>query len=104
MVLLKREIEILRAVDHPTLIRLEDVYEDDVNLHLVRSKKGDTDAPCDGTEKQTAATLLVGDKGEQEQTYISIPECLKYMWLQERREGVSRGSDIAFRDSTPYPA
>ncbi|CAM9203843.1 unnamed protein product [Ectocarpus sp. 12 AP-2014] len=35
LVLLKREIEILRAVDHPTLIRLEDVYEDDVNLHLV---------------------------------------------------------------------
>lgn len=36
IVLLKREIDILRAVDHPTLIRLEDVYEDDVNLHLVR--------------------------------------------------------------------
>lgn len=35
MVLLKREIDILRAVDHPTLIKLEDVYEDDVNLHLV---------------------------------------------------------------------
>eukprot|EP00903_Cladosiphon_okamuranus_P014850 g13751.t1 len=35
LVLLKREIDILRAVDHPTLIKLEDVYEDDVNLHLV---------------------------------------------------------------------
>ncbi|CAM9226582.1 unnamed protein product [Hapterophycus canaliculatus] len=35
LVLLKREIDILRAVDHPTLIRLEDVYEDDVYLHLV---------------------------------------------------------------------
>lgn len=35
LVLLKREIDILRTVDHPTLIRLEDVYEDDVNLHLV---------------------------------------------------------------------
>lgn len=37
LVLLKREIDILRAVDHPTLIKLEDVYEDDVNLHLVRT-------------------------------------------------------------------
>lgn len=36
LVLLKREIDILRTVDHPTLIRLEDVYEDEVNLHLVR--------------------------------------------------------------------
>ncbi|CAM9837827.1 unnamed protein product, partial [Pylaiella littoralis] len=35
LVLLKREIDILRTVDHPTLIRLEDIYEDDVNLHLV---------------------------------------------------------------------
>lgn len=35
IVLLKREIDILKTVDHPTLIRLEDVYEDDVNLHLV---------------------------------------------------------------------
>lgn len=35
LVLLKREINILRTIDHPTLIRLEDVYEDDVNLHLV---------------------------------------------------------------------
>lgn len=39
LVLLKREIDILRAVDHPTLIRLEDVYEDDVNLHLVRPSR-----------------------------------------------------------------
>lgn len=36
LVLLKREIDILRTVDHPMLIRLEDVYEDDINLHLVR--------------------------------------------------------------------
>ena len=36
LVLLKREIDILRTVDHPTLIRLEDVYEDEANLHLVR--------------------------------------------------------------------
>lgn len=35
IVLLKREIDILKTVDHPTLIRLEDVYEDGVNLHLV---------------------------------------------------------------------
>lgn len=35
LVLLKREIDILRTVDHPTLIRLEDVYEDEANLHLV---------------------------------------------------------------------
>ena len=35
LVLLKREIDILRTVDHPTLIRLEDVYEDEENLHLV---------------------------------------------------------------------
>jgi len=40
LVLLKREIDILRAVDHPTLIRLEDVYEDDVSLHLVRRSGG----------------------------------------------------------------
>lgn len=33
--LLKREIDILRTVDHPTIIRLEDIYEDDDNLHLV---------------------------------------------------------------------
>lgn len=38
MILLKREIDILRTVEHPTLIRLEDVYEDEMNLHLVRSK------------------------------------------------------------------
>ncbi|CAN0151403.1 unnamed protein product, partial [Laminaria digitata] len=35
LILLKREIDILRTVEHPTLIRLEDVYEDEVNLHLV---------------------------------------------------------------------
>lgn len=39
LVLLKREIDILRTVDHPTLIRLEDIYEDDVNLHLVRTNQ-----------------------------------------------------------------
>lgn len=40
LVLLKREIDILRTVDHPTLIRLEDVYEDDVHLHLVSNAPG----------------------------------------------------------------
>lgn len=39
LVLLKREIDILKTVDHPTLIRLEDIYEDDVNLHLVRTSQ-----------------------------------------------------------------
>lgn len=33
--ILKREIEILRKMDHPNIIRLVDVYEDDKYLHLV---------------------------------------------------------------------
>lgn len=33
--LLKREIEILRTVNHPAIIKLIDVYEDANNLHLV---------------------------------------------------------------------
>lgn len=33
--LLRREIEILRTVDHPTIIKLVDVYEDAAHLHLV---------------------------------------------------------------------
>jgi calcium-dependent protein kinase len=32
---LKREIEILRKMDHPNIIRLVDVFEDDKYLHLV---------------------------------------------------------------------
>lgn len=33
---LKREIEILRTVDHPNIIRLVDVFEDEKYLHLVQ--------------------------------------------------------------------
>jgi len=32
---LKREVQILRAVDHPNIIKLYDIYEDDKFLHLV---------------------------------------------------------------------
>lgn len=32
---LKREIEILREVDHPNIIRLKDVFEDQKYLHLI---------------------------------------------------------------------
>lgn len=32
---LRREIEILRCVDHPCIIKLYDVYEDDRFIHLV---------------------------------------------------------------------
>ena len=32
---LKREIEILKTMDHPNIIRLIDVFEDDKYLHLV---------------------------------------------------------------------
>ncbi len=32
---LKREIDILRKMDHPNIIKLVDVYEDDKYLHLV---------------------------------------------------------------------
>ena len=32
---LKREIEILKTMDHPNIIRLVDVFEDDKYLHLV---------------------------------------------------------------------
>ena len=33
--LLKREIEILKAVNHPNIIRLHEVYEDEHHLHIV---------------------------------------------------------------------
>lgn len=32
---LKREIDILRTMDHPNIIKLVDVFEDDKYLHLV---------------------------------------------------------------------
>ena len=32
---LKREIEILKNMDHPNIIKLSDVYEDEKYLHLV---------------------------------------------------------------------
>lgn len=34
---LLREVQILRKVSHPNIIELADVYEDEMNLHLVRS-------------------------------------------------------------------
>lgn len=33
---LRREVEILRRVSHPNIIELHEVFEDEVNLHLVR--------------------------------------------------------------------
>lgn len=33
---LLREVDILRKVSHPNIIELVDVYEDEMNLHLVR--------------------------------------------------------------------
>lgn len=36
---LLREVEILRKVEHPNIIALVDVYEDEANLHLVRYLK-----------------------------------------------------------------
>lgn len=33
---LLREVQILRKVSHPNIIELVDVYEDEMNLHLVR--------------------------------------------------------------------
>jgi calcium-dependent protein kinase len=32
---LQREIELLKAVNHPHIIQLYDVYEDEINIHLV---------------------------------------------------------------------
>lgn len=32
---LLREVQILRKVSHPNIIELADVYEDEMNLHLV---------------------------------------------------------------------
>lgn len=32
---LLREVQILRKVSHPNIIQLADVYEDEMNLHLV---------------------------------------------------------------------
>lgn len=39
MKILVREVDILRKVNHPNIIKLVDVYEDDINLHLVRRNK-----------------------------------------------------------------
>lgn len=36
---LLREIEILRKVSHPNIIELVDIYEDELNLHLVRERR-----------------------------------------------------------------
>lgn len=45
---LMREVEILRKVSHPNIIELVDVYEDEMNLHLVRAAVPEEEVPGGG--------------------------------------------------------
>lgn len=70
---LKREIEILKQVNHPNIIKLYQVFEDSRNLHLV-------------TELCTGGELFdrIIDRGHYTEADAAVLVCfysMKYIWV-----------------------
>eukprot|EP00953_Heterococcus_sp_UTEX-ZZ885_P010732 6259-Heterococcus_DN1.PRE.2 len=72
--LLKREIDILRTVNHPSIIKLVDVYEDANNLHLV-------------TELCTGGELFDSPSSEFQRTSICCKlQYFLHIWIIAKTE------------------
>ena len=76
---LRREIEILRCVNHPCIIKLYDVYEDDRFIHLV-------------TELCTGGELFdrIIQKTESEEGHYSEKDAKVCVWGGERGRNCKR--------------